>query len=123
MIERIKEEQQREIDRRMEVFRRGRPLPEMNGRTVVLVDDGLAMGSTMTAAARMCRARGPRRVVVAVPVAGERAVRRLDKEADELIVLEQPPLFRAVAQVYQRWHDVDDKEALEHLDAFFGGGD
>jgi putative phosphoribosyl transferase len=115
-IERAIAEQQAEIVRRVAVLRRGRPLPEMAGRTVILVDDGIAMGSTMRAAVQLCRKRGAGRVVVAVPVTGERTAAEMARLADEVVVLEKPPLFRAVAQVYRNWYDVSDQEVLEILE-------
>ena len=70
-IEEIIQEQRAEIQRRIQVLRKNQPLPEMTGRIVILVDDGLAMGSTMRAAISLCNKRKPRRIVVAVPVAAE----------------------------------------------------
>jgi predicted phosphoribosyltransferase len=111
-IESIRNEQQGEINQRIELFDKYRPPLALANRKVILVDDGLAMGSTMSAALQMCRKQEAAEVTVAVPVAGERAVRRLEKKADRLIVLEKPPFFRAVAEVYERWHDVSDEEAI-----------
>ena len=108
-------EQEMEIQRRIEVLRGGRALPPLEGRTVILVDDGIAMGSTMHAAVEMCRHRGAGRVVVAVPVAGPHSIREFSELADELVVLESPPDFHAVAQVYEHWYDVSDSEVLEIL--------
>lgn len=114
-IQRIKREQMAEIRRRLRLFRNDRPLPDLGKRTVILVDDGLAMGSTMRAAVGLCRNRRARRVVVAVPVSGRDALTVLGGEADEVIALEIPSYFRAVAQVYRRWRDVSDAEALDLL--------
>lgn len=114
-IERIKSEQEAEIARRVKLLRGGKPLPRMDGRTVILVDDGLAMGSTMKAAVGLCRRQNAGRVVVAVPVAGRRAATDLERSADEVVVLEKPANFMAVAQVYEHWHDVTDAEAVAAL--------
>ncbi len=105
-------QQQEEIRRRIQVLRGGRPLPELKGRTVILTDDGIAMGSTMHAAVEMCRKAGAARIVVAVPVAGPYAVAEFSRLADDLVVLESPPDFHAVAQVYRNWYDVSDEEVL-----------
>lgn len=113
LIESIKNEQIREIKRRIEVLRNGEPLPDMKDRTVILTDDGLAMGSTMNAAIKLCRNRGAGRIVVAVPVAGREVVNRIGKVVDDIIVLDIPPFFQAVAQVYENWYDVSDNEVLE----------
>lgn len=108
----VTENQIHEIDRRIKVLRKGKPLPEISGRTVILVDDGLAMGSTMRAAVDLCRKRNAAKIVVAVPVAGGRVARDIDKMVDETVILEVPRFFQAVAQVYLNWHDVSDEEVL-----------
>ena len=100
-----------EIKRRIAVLRNGRPLPPIKDRTVILVDDGIAMGSTIRASIILCRNFLAKKIVVAVPVAGENA-RGIEPMVDELIVLEKPIFFRAVAQVYRNWHDVSDEEVL-----------
>ncbi len=112
-IRRIQRAQRREIQRRIAELRNGRPLPEIFGRTVILVDDGLAMGSTMRAAIELCRGRGAGKIVVAVPVSGARTASDIEDLADALHVVEMPPYFRAVAQVYRNWYDVSDGEVLE----------
>jgi len=114
-IEQIKQEQIAEIDRRVNALRGGNPLPDIAGRTVILIDDGIAMGSTMRAAIKLCRNRNAGKVVVAVPVAGREVADAIAKEADELIVLEIPVHFRAVAQAYENWYDVSDEEVLDLL--------
>jgi len=113
VIDRIVQEQRREIDRRIAVLRGGEPLPAIAGRTVILVDDGIAMGSTMRASILLCRNRKAGRIVVAAPVSGTRTAREMAELADEAVILEQPPFFRAVAQVYRNWYDVPDEEVLE----------
>ncbi|RXA19968.1 phosphoribosyltransferase [Methanosarcina sp. MSH10X1] len=114
-IERIKQQQIAEIERRIKTLRGGNPLPEIEGRTVILIDDGIAMGSTMRAAIELCKNRKAGKVVIAVPVAGKEVAEELRKKADELVVLEVPANFRAVAQVYERWYDVSDEEVLDLL--------
>jgi putative phosphoribosyl transferase len=115
VIERIIEEQLQVIARRIEILRNGSPLPALRGRICILIDDGLAMGSTMRAALMLCKKRAPARIVVAVPVAGSRAKQVTAEQADEVIALETPAHFRAVAQVYRNWRDVSDGEVLEIL--------
>lgn len=114
MIERVVEEQRQEIERRIAVLRRGESLPDLEGRSVILVDDGIAMGSTMRAAIKCSRHRGAGEILVAVPVASREVTETIGSErdglADEVVVLEQPRFFRAVAQVYERWYDVPDSE-------------
>lgn len=115
-IERIKKEQKDEIERRKKVLRGGEPLPVLKRKTVVLVDDGIAMGSTMKASVRLCRKQGAEKIVVAVPVAGPEKERDMKKDADEVIVLETPAFFRAVAQSYANWYDVPDSEVVAIMD-------
>jgi putative phosphoribosyl transferase len=102
-----------ETKRRVEVLRAGQDLPDISGRTVILVDDGIAMGSTMRASVACCRNLGARKVVVAAPVTGPDTAMEIEKIADEVVVLEKPLNFRAVAQVYENWYDVTDEEVLE----------
>jgi len=96
-------------------LRGGRPLPEIAGKTVILIDDGIAMGSTMRAAIELCKNRKAGKIVVAGACSRKRGRRRDSKKVDELIVLEIPEPFRAVAQAYERWYDVSDEEVLDLL--------
>jgi predicted phosphoribosyltransferase len=114
-IERIKKEQIAEIRRRISALREGEPLPEIKGRTVILIDDGIAMGSTMRAAIELCKNRKAGKIVVAAPVAGREVAEEIKRRADELVVLEIPAYFRAVAQAYENWYDVSDEEVLDLL--------
>ncbi len=114
-IQRIAGEQRKKVERRVQMLRGGKPLPEIEGRKVILVDDGIAMGSTMRAAVKMCRSRGAEEIIVAVPVSGKGVAEEIGKLANELVVLEKPANFRAVAQVYGHWHDVSDGEVLEMM--------
>jgi putative phosphoribosyl transferase len=113
VVEAIIEEQKAEIERRIQVLRGGGPLPEIEGRTVILVDDGIAMGSTMRASIELCKNRNAARIVVGVPVASQRVRDEIEKTVDEIVVLEAPAFFRAVAQVYRDWYDVSDDQVLE----------
>ncbi|MEJ2315154.1 MAG: phosphoribosyltransferase family protein, partial [Nitrospirota bacterium] len=115
-IERIAQEQRREVRRRIEVLRGGRPLPDVEGRTVILVDDGIAMGSTMGASIMLLRNRKAGRVVAAAPVTGARTASEVGKLADEVVVVETPAHFYAVAQVYENWYDVPDEEVVEIME-------
>jgi predicted phosphoribosyltransferase len=115
-VERIVEQQQDEIRRRIRVLRGGGPLPEMVNGTVILVDDGIAMGSTMRASIQLCKKQGAGEIVVATPVAGEIVAQEIEAMVARMVVLTKPAFFRAVAQVYQDWYDVPDAEVLEIID-------
>jgi predicted phosphoribosyltransferase len=115
-VERIVRQQRDEVERRIEVLRKGKPLPEIEGRTVILVDDGIAMGSTMRAAIALCKHQGAGEIVVASPVSSERVKEEIRQLVDRVVILVTPPFFRAVAQVYQNWYDVSDREVLEIME-------
>ena len=115
-IKDVIEEQKAELERRIQVLRGGEPLPSIFGRTVILVDDGIAMGSTMGVSIQLCKERGAGRIAVAVPVAGQSIAARIADQVDELVVLESPPLFHAVAQVYRNRRDISDEEVLESME-------
>lgn len=105
--------QSQEIKRRISILRKGEPLPNLTNKTVILIDDGIAAGSTMRAAIMLCKKQGVKKIIVAAPVAGKDVAGRLKELVDELVILEMPYNFRAVAQVYGDWYDVSDEEALE----------
>jgi len=115
MIDSILNGQKSEIERRISVLRNGKPLPEIKGRTVILVDDGIAMGSTMRTSIQLCRNKKAKKIVVAVPVTGRDTEYGIKRIADEVVVLEKPRFFQAVAQVYVEWYDVSDEEVIEIL--------
>ena len=104
-----------EIDRRSRVYRGGRPEPVLAGRTVIIVDDGIATGSTMAAAVQVARRRQAARVVVAVPVAPPETLRALETQVDELVCLSAPPRFRAVSQWYDTFDQTSDEEVQDLL--------
>ena len=107
--------QEREIERRQEAYRAGRPPVEVGGKVCVVVDDGVATGGTAVAALRWARARGASRVVLAVPVAPAASLERLLPEADEVVVLEAPSPFFAVGQWYRRFDQTSDEEVVAAL--------
>ncbi|OBG22833.1 phosphoribosyl transferase [Mycolicibacterium celeriflavum] len=104
-----------ELNRREQVYRGDRPPADLGGKTVILVDDGIATGASMLAAVRAVRAQDPARVVVAVPVGPPSACRELAKEADEVVCATMPPGFEAVGQVFADFHQVTDDEVRELL--------
>jgi len=116
-IEEIKNEQRKEIKRRIQVLRGGRPLPQIGNRVVILVDDGIAMGSTIRAAIKLIAKKNPKSLIVASPVSSPEVGKALEEKevVDEVVILEQPQYFRAVAQVYENWRDISDYEVISIL--------
>lgn len=106
--------QEEEILRRIRILRRGHPMPDLSGRIVILVDDGIADGSTIKASILMCKKQNPDRIIVASPVSSPEAARALiqNESVYEIIILEKPMFFRAIAQAYEHWDIVPDHEVL-----------
>ena len=104
-----------ELARRERLYRGERPFPALAGRTVVLVDDGLATGATMRAAVRAVRQQAPARIVVAAPVGSREAVENLRSEADEVICARVPEPFRAVGIWYRDFEQTSDEEVARYL--------
>jgi predicted phosphoribosyltransferase len=107
--------QRAEISRRASLYRSVRPRVPLEGRTVIVTDDGVATGATMQAALWTARREGARLVVAALPVGPEQTLRELAREADELVCLRVPPFFAAVGQFYLRFDQTQDEELLEVL--------
>jgi putative phosphoribosyl transferase len=105
-----------ELDRRARLFRGDRPRVPFEGRTVVVVDDGLATGSTASAACRVARMQGAARVVLAVPVAPPETVERLRRDADELVCLQTPEWFFAIGAHYADFSQTPDEQVRALLD-------
>lgn len=104
-----------ELHRREHAYRGDRPPLALGGKTVILVDDGIATGASMLAAVRAVRAEAPAAVVVAVPVGPQSTCRDLAAEADDVVCAMTPPGFEAVGQVYEDFHQVTDDEVRELL--------
>lgn len=107
-------QQDAEVRRRIQKYRRGKPLPPMKDRTVIVVDDGIATGVTLVPVIRLCRRNRAARIVIAAPVSGKRFDRNL-YEADQIDVLFQPGDFRAVGQAYAHFDQVSDEQVMEIL--------
>jgi len=119
-FERIAAQERLELRRREQVYRAGRGPLALQGRTVVLVDDGLATGSTMLAAVRAARAGGAERVVVAAPVASPQAAALVGAEADQLIILQTPAMLLAIGQWYECFEQLEDVEVCRLLELHRG---
>lgn len=114
-IERVAREEQEELERRERAYRDNRPPPDLANKIVILIDDGLATGSTMRAAAQAVRAHRPARVVIAVPVGAGQTCADLSAVADEVICARMPEPFSAVGQWYLNFDQTDDDEVRELL--------
>lgn len=108
--------QEREIQRRIERYRQGRPLPPMKGRTVILVDDGIATGATFYASLGALVKADAARVVAAVPVAPPRALTELKRLVEEAVVLYSTEWFFGISQFYDEFPQVEDEEVIACLE-------
>ncbi|MGZ8631054.1 MAG: phosphoribosyltransferase [Actinomycetota bacterium] len=115
MIEAVADRERAELERRIRRYRGDRPPVPVEGRTVTLVDDGIATGSTARAAIDVLRRRGASRVVLAVPVAPQEAVVSLGAVADEVVAVEVPRMFMAIGQFYDDFSQTRDDEVAELL--------
>ena len=115
MIEAVTVRETAELERREQIYREGRPPPELRGRIVILVDDGLATGATMRAAVKALRQGGAAKIVVAVPVGPPDTCREIQEEADETICLSTPVFFQAVGQYYEDFSQTSDDDVRELL--------
>jgi predicted phosphoribosyltransferase len=111
----IAEREQRELERREHAYRGGRKPPDIAGKTVILVDDGVATGATMHAGVVAVRAMGPKRVVVAVPTSARDAVQRLAGVADEVIALSTPEPYLSVGSWYEIFDQLTDADVAAWL--------
>src|SRR5437763_13057149 len=107
--------EQKEIERREQLYRGQRPPVDVRNKTVILVDDGLATGSTMRAAIAALRQHRPARIVVAVPAAAPQTCSEIADEVDEIICAATPEPFYAVGQWYQEFSQTTDEEVRELL--------
>ncbi len=116
-IERVAEQERAELARREAAYRGDRPPPDVRGRTVLLVDDGLATGASMRAAVSALRAMGPAAVVVAVPTAPEETCEEFERIVDEMVCLAMPAPFYGVGGSYEDFSQTTDREVCALLEA------
>lgn len=107
------EKQKQRARHQLDIYRQGRPRRDFSGKTVILVDDGLATGATMAAAIQSMRAAAAAKVVVAVPVGPQDTLKEMKTLADELVCLYTPSRFYAVGQFYQEFSQTSDEEVIE----------
>lgn len=115
VVDAVAEREQQELERRENAYREGRPPPEVRGQTVILVDDGLATGSTMRAAAEALRQQAPRHLIVAVPVAARETCDEFRDRVDDVVCASTPEPFHAVGQWYENFSQTTDDEVRELL--------
>lgn len=113
----VEQQELAELERRERLYRGQRPFPDLSGKTVLLVDDGLATGATMKAAIAAARQKKPARLVVAVPVAPPDTVAEIQALVDEVVCLETPAFFQAVGLWYEHFPQTSDEEVLALLQA------
>jgi putative phosphoribosyl transferase len=107
--------QEKEIARRKDLYRQGRPFPQLTDRTVLLVDDGIATGSTFMASALAIRGLQPRRLVGVIPVGPSSTIREVRAHVDELVVLMIPDPFEAVGHFFVDFTQVEDRDVVAYL--------
>jgi predicted phosphoribosyltransferase len=115
MIEAIAAHEQQELERRERLYRGDRPAPDVRGRTVIVVDDGLATGATMLAAVKALRSRGAGRIVVAVPIASPETCDQLAEKVDDIVCAVTPEPFYGVGLWYEDFSQTTDDEVRELL--------
>jgi putative phosphoribosyl transferase len=116
LIERIAGREQRELERREELYRKCRPPVQIDARIVILIDDGLATGASMKAAAQAVRVQNPKQVIAAVPVAAKEVCKELREHVDEVICLFTPRPFLSVSTWYEQFSQTTDEEVRHLLD-------
>lgn len=112
-LENLRAREQRELERRERVYRHGRAAPALSGRTVIVVDDGMATGVTVRAAARAVRECAPSSVVVAVPTASPRAMESVEPVADRVLTLAVPDPYLAVGAWFEYFPEISDQDVVD----------
>jgi putative phosphoribosyl transferase len=115
VIRAVAEREGQELQRRLQQYRGNRPFPDLVGRTVILVDDGLATGSSMRAGINALKQERPKAIVVAVPVAAAQTCQELSSEVDAVVCLYTPPDFSAVGRWYEDFSQTTDEEVHDLL--------
>jgi len=118
ILEMVRAREKMELERREILYRQDRPAPNLSGRVAILVDDGLATGATMRAAAAALRKQSVAKIVVAVPVGAPETCREIEAEVDETICAVMPALFHGVGQFYEDFSQTTDEEVRELLKTF-----
>jgi len=116
LVEQVTEREQAELERRERMYREDRPAIPIEGRSVILVDDGLATGASMLAASRALRPQRASRIIVAVPVAARKTCEDFRKEVDDVVCAATPHPFGAVGSWYEDFSQITDEEVRKYLE-------
>lgn len=119
-VRQIIDQEEQELNRRAQLYCGNRPLPELRGKTVIVVDDGIATGSTMRVVIAALQPYGPERIGVAVPLAPPRVIESLRAEVDEVVTVIQPDPFYAVNLWYRDFHQTTDREVSQLMERSHG---
>lgn len=114
-IQTILEKEQKELVRRLQCYRQGRPLPNLQDKTVILVDDGIATGASLKTAIRSIETFQPKNIVLAVPVASRDSIQELTPHVSKFICLITPEVFSGVGEYYEKFEQMTDEEVLNIL--------
>lgn len=115
-IDSVVEEEKKEAERRLALYRKNRPPQDFSGKTILLIDDGIATGATIRASLLWLKKKGAKKIVIAVPVAPRHTIDLLKKEADQVICLSTPEPFMAVGQFYEDFPQTTDDEVIALLE-------
>jgi putative phosphoribosyl transferase len=115
-MDRIIKKESLELERRNRLYRQGRPFPDVQGKIVILVDDGIATGATMRVAIKVISSMNPRKILVAVPVASSSVYQELGNKDVEFLVLETPEPFYGIGMWYHDFAQLTDREVIELLE-------
>jgi putative phosphoribosyl transferase len=110
--------ERKEIQRRIKILRKGKPLPDLKGKIVIIVDDGIATGATAFTAIMLCKKKLPGKIVIGAPIATRRIEYELRKMVDDVIILTKPNIFSAVSQGYHDFRNLSDEETIVFVDAW-----
>tara|TARA_B110001454_G_scaffold219201_1_gene251872 strand:+ start:13775 stop:14452 length:678 start_codon:yes stop_codon:yes gene_type:complete len=111
----LQDHEKEEVQRRANVYRKGRPVPELKNKTVILVDDGLATGATARAAGLYAKSKGAAKIILAIPICSGNTAQRLRSEIDHVICMKTPIFFQSVGEFYRNFEQLTDDEVLNLL--------
>ena len=117
-IDEVKRKEKLEIKRRISVLRKGKSLPSLEGKNIILADDGIATGATLFATIMLCKKQHPSKIIVAAPISSRRMESDLFEIVDDVVILEKPPNFFAVSQGYRHFENLTDEQTVAFIDSW-----